>query len=90
MFSQIITLSAKLLPDKTSILKLLYVLTSMHVFDSSFEIITYITCYSLKQLGLLSSQDFQESPWDKIWKRKHCVIFTLLFFFELCVGKSPF
>lgn len=29
-------------------------------------------CFAFEQLGVFSSQVFQESPRDKIWKRKHC------------------
>lgn len=53
----------------------LYVLSVIYMFDWRFKL--YLCC-ALKQLGVFTSQMFEESLWDKIWKRKNCVIFTLL------------
>jgi hypothetical protein len=37
-------------------------------------------------LGVFSSQVFQESPRDKIWRRKHCIlVFFTLNLFQCCI-----
>ena len=52
--------------------------------------ISDVLILSFEQLGVFSSQVFQESPRDKIWKRKHCNFFFytsyFLSLFYPCLG----
>lgn len=70
-------------------LVLLHVLKQISSFfiaqkTSVYHLLEYISWWRLEyyfnffvQLGVFSSQVFQESPRDKIWRRKHC---NLVFF----------
>ena len=62
-----LTLFTKLLLSSIDVSLFIRVLNAFHL--SNFFV----------QLGVFSSQVFQESPRDKIWRRKHCILvfFTL-------------